>query len=43
MHVENTLVMYRVHNVEMLERLEKTVPALHSRQTLYENLFTGKT
>ena len=35
--------MYGVYNAETLERLVKTVHALHSRQTLYENLFTGKT
>ena len=43
MHLENTLVMYGVYNAEMLERLLKTVHTLHSRQTLYENLFMGKT
>ena len=39
MHLENTLVMYGVYNAEILE----TVHVLHSRQTLYKNLFTGKT
>ena len=34
MHLENTLVMLGVYNAEMLERLVKTVYALHSRQTL---------
>ena len=43
MYLENTLVMYGVYNAETLERLVKTVHALHSRQTLYESLFTGKT
>ena len=43
MHLEDTLVMYGVYNVEMPEKLVKTVHALHSRQTLYESLFTGKT
>ena len=43
MHLENTLVMYGVYNAEMLERLVKTVNTLHSRQTLYENLFAGRT
>ena len=43
MHLENTLVMYGVYNVETLEMLVKTVHAVHSRQTLYENLFAGKT
>ena len=43
MHLENTLVMYRVYNAKTLENLVKTVHALHSRQTLYEGLFTGQT
>ena len=43
MHLENTLVMYGVYNAETLEKLVKTVHALHSRQTLYESLFAGKT
>ena len=42
-HLENTLVMYGIHNVETLEKLVKTVHALQSRQTLYESFFTGKT
>ena len=42
MHLENTLVMYGIYNVEMLEKLVKTVHALQSRQTLYESLFAGK-
>ena len=43
MHLENTLVMYGIYNADMLEKLVKTVHALHSRQTLYESLFAGKT
>ena len=43
MHLENTLVMYRIYNAEALENLVKTVHALHSRQTLYKDLFTGQT
>ena len=35
--------MYGAYNAETLERLVKMVHALHSRQTLYESLFTGKT
>ena len=42
-YLENTLVMYGVYNAETLERLVKTVHIQHSRQTLYENLFAGKT
>ena len=41
-HLENTLVMYRVYNAETLEKLIKTVHALHSRQSMYEKLFAGQ-
>ena len=43
MHLENTLVMYRIYNAETLERLVKMVHALHGRQSLYESLFAGHT
>ena len=43
MHLENTVVMYIIYNAETLENLVKKVHALHSRQTLYENVFTGRT
>ena len=43
MHLENTLVIHGVYNVDTLERLVKTVHALHSRQTMYESLFAGRT
>ena len=43
MHLENTLGMCGVYNAETLERLVKTVHILHSRQTMYESLFAGKT
>ena len=46
MHLENTLVMYRIYNTETLERLVKVVQVIHSRQcrqSLIENLFTGQT
>ena len=42
MHLENTLVMYGIYNAETLERRVKTVHMLHSRQTMYESLFSGK-
>ena len=42
-HLENTLVMYRIHNAETLEKLVKTINVLHSRQSSYESLFTDKT
>ena len=43
MYLENTLVMYGVYDAEMLERLVKMAHALHNRQTLYKNLFAGRT
>ena len=43
MHLENALVMCEVYNTETLEQLVKKVHAVHSRQTLYEGLFTAKT
>ena len=43
MHLENTLVMYGIYNMETLKKLVKTVQALHIRRTLYESFFTGKT
>ena len=43
MHLENTLIMYRIYNAETLEKLVKTVHALHSRQSLYESLFADQT
>ena len=37
------MVIYGVYNVETLEKkLIKTVHALHSRQSMYEKLFTGQ-
>ena len=41
-HLENTMVMYRVYNVETLEKLIKTVHALYSRQHMYKKLFAGQ-
>ena len=42
-HLENSLIMYGIYNVETLEKLVKTAHALQSRQSLVENLFTGQT
>ena len=39
MHSENTLIMYRIYNVETLENLIKTVHLLHDCQSMYESLF----
>ena len=41
-HLENTLVMYGVYNTQTLEKLIKIVHTLHSRQSMYERLFTGE-
>ena len=41
-HLEDTSVNYGVYSAEMLENLIKTVHTLHSRQSMYENLFAGK-
>ena len=40
MHLENTLVM--LWNLQVLEKLVKTVQVIHSRQPLIEGLFTGQ-
>ena len=42
MHLENSLIMYRVYNVETLSKLVKTVQVLHSCQMLVEQLFAGR-
>ena len=42
MHIENTLVMYRIYNAETLEKLVKMVQVIHSRQSLIESLFTDQ-
>ena len=36
MHLENTLVMYRIYNAETLDKLVKTVQVIHSRQSIIE-------
>ena len=41
-HLENTLVMYGMYNVETLEELMKTVHALCSQESMYEKLFAGQ-
>ena len=42
MHLENSLIMYRVYNAETLSKLVKTVQVLHSHQMLVKQLFTGQ-
>ena len=41
-HLENTLVMDGIYNAETLEKLTKTVHTLHSRQSMYQELFIGQ-
>ena len=42
MHLENSLVMYRIYNAETLKKLVKMVQVIHSRQSLIEGIFAGK-
>ena len=42
MHLENSLIMYRVYNAETLTKLVETAHVLHSCQSLIEQLFTGQ-
>ena len=42
MHLENSLIMYRVYNAETLSKLVKTAQVMHSCQTLVEQLFAGQ-
>ena len=42
MHLENSLIMYGVYNVETLSKLVKTTKVLHSQQSLVEQLFAGQ-
>ena len=42
MHLENSLIMYRVYNMETLAKLVEAAQALHSRQSFVEQLFTGQ-
>ena len=43
MHLENTLIIYRIYSAETLERLVKMVHTLQGRQSPYESLFAGQT
>ena len=42
MHLENSLIMYRVYNAETLSKLVKTAQVMHSHQTLVEQLYAGQ-
>ena len=41
MHLENSMVMYGVYNVETLENLINTVHNMHTFTTEIETLFAG--
>ena len=42
LHLENSLIMYRVYNAETLSKLVKTAQTFHSHQMLVEQLFAGQ-
>ena len=42
MYLENILVLYRIYNAETLENLVKMAQVIHSRQSLIEGLFAGR-
>ena len=42
MHLENSLIMYGVYNMETLEKFVKTAHVLHSCQSLVEESFAGQ-
>ena len=42
MHLENSLILYGVYNMETLEKLVKTAHVLHCQQSLVEDLFAGQ-
>ena len=42
MHLENSLIMYRVYNAETLAKMVENVQVLHSHQSLVEQLFAGQ-
>ena len=41
-HLENSLMMYRVYNAKTLSKLVKTMHVLHSWQMHIEQLFAGQ-
>ena len=42
MHLENSMLMYSVYNVETLEKLIKTVYNIHNTTTSHQRLFEGQ-
>ena len=41
-HLQDSMVMYRVYSTETLEKLIKAVHYMHNMQTLHEQLFAGQ-
>ena len=42
MHLEDSMVMYGIHNAETLEKLINTVHHIHNVTSPYEKLFMGQ-
>ena len=42
MKLDDTMLMYGIHNAEMLEKLIKTVHKMHNTTSSHEKLFAGK-
>ena len=42
MKLDDTMLMYRIHNAEMLEKLINTVHEIHNTTSLLEKLFAGE-
>ena len=42
MQLENSMLMYGVYNIEMLEKLISTVHHIHNTTSLHERLFAGQ-
>ena len=43
MKLDNTMLMYRIYNVETLEKLINTVQEIHNVTSSHEKLFAGDT
>ena len=41
-HLENSIIMYGIHNLDTLEKLIDTVHEMHNSMTPNEKLFSGK-
>ena len=41
-HLENSMLMYGIYNVETLEKLTDTVHQIHNTTSSHERLFAGQ-